>query len=156
MILLRSRSTAQHTVIQMPKGALLHIHVSSTVDVRFLLDLAIRQPAIHIRVPKPVTAENIASILPEIEPLTEDLYANDDTSITSSSYIPNTWVNLARARESFDLSLGGPDGFDKWVVGTMMVNPEEAYRTHPTVNKVFLAFSAIYATLNQVFLPKFS
>lgn len=120
----------------MPKGALLHVHISGTVDTRILLDLAIKQPAIHVRVSEPLTAQNISSILPEIKPLPMVSYNLNGTSLTSPDYIPYTWVNIAKARELFDISMGGPEGFDKWVIGSMTVRPCEAYGTHNTATKV--------------------
>jgi adenosine deaminase CECR1 len=58
------------------------------------------------------------------------------TSISSSDYIPNTWVQIANARETFDPALGGPKGFDDWVIGALTLNPNQAYGTHNTVTKV--------------------
>jgi adenosine deaminase CECR1 len=120
----------------MPKGALLHAHFDATVNASYLLEMALKEHAIHVRTPEPLTAQNIGSILPEFEPLPAEFYNFADTSLTSSAYVGNTWVNIARARETFDLALGGPEGFDKWVIDAMMIRPAEAYGTHNTVNKV--------------------
>lgn len=126
----------------MPKGALLHAHFDATVDASFLLKLALKEPAIHVRVPEPLTVQNIGTILPEFQPLTIESYDLDDaSSLTSSAYIPNTWVNIAKAKENFDITLGGPEGFNKWVIDSMMIRPAEAYGTHNTVYKVRISRS---------------
>jgi adenosine deaminase CECR1 len=124
----------------MPKGSLLHAHIGGAVDFHLLLDLALKQPAMHVRVPKPLTKENITSILPEFLALPRESYNPDNTNITSGDYVPNTWVNISKARESFSPSLGGPKGFDKWVIDGMVLHPSDAYGTHNTVSKVFCRF----------------
>lgn len=120
----------------MPKGALLHAHLDATVNASLLLELALKEPAIHVRVAEQLTGQNIGSLLPEFLGLPAHSYSHDGTSLTSSDYIPNTWVGINRARETFDPSLGGPEGFDQWVIGAMMIHPAEAYGTHNTVYKV--------------------
>ncbi len=127
----------------MPKGALLHAHIGNTVDARLLLDLALKQPAIHVRVPEPLTKENLSSILPEFLALPRELFTSDNACITSDNYVPNTWVNISEARESFNPSLGGPGRFDRWVVDGMTLHPSDAYGTHNTVSKVSCYFANI-------------
>jgi adenosine deaminase CECR1 len=56
--------------------------------------------------------------------------------LTDPSYEPGTWVSLKNARDHFSEELGGNEGFDKWVIGSTMINPSEAYGTHNTVEKV--------------------
>lgn len=125
----------------MPKGALLHAHLDATVNATFLLKLALQQPALHIRAPNVISASTINSTLPEFRALSADQFsANDSPGVTESSYSPLSWVSLQQARQSFDAELGGPEGFDKWVLDAMMIRPEEAYGTHNTVAKVCLHF----------------
>lgn len=121
----------------MPKGALLHAHLDATVNASFLLDLALKQPAMHIKVPQIINASNLQTTLPTFRGLPQG-FADAVSSLTGSSYAPETWVTIQNARENFDPSLGGPEGFDRWVIGTMMINPAEAYGTHNTITKVWL------------------
>jgi adenosine deaminase CECR1 len=118
----------------MPKGALLHSHFDATVDVSFLLEIALKEPAMHVRVAEPLTAQTIGSILPQFSALPAEFHNFQGPNLTSENYTPNTWVNIAKAREMF--ALGGPQGFDKWVIGAMMIRPAEAYGTHNTITKV--------------------
>jgi len=119
----------------MPKGALLHAHLDATVNAKFLLQLALKQPALHVRVPRAMNASTLSSALPEFRALSREQFS-DAPGLTDATYEPGTWVALQRARETFDGSLGGPEGFDKWVIGAMMINPTEAYDTHNTITKV--------------------
>lgn len=120
---------------QMPKGALLHAHLDATVNAEFLLKLALKHPALHVRVPTRLTVSGLASTLPEFRALPREQFS-DIPSVTDASYEPGAWVSLQNARKSFDSNLGGPGGFDRWVIDSMTINPTEAYNTHNTITKV--------------------
>ncbi len=120
----------------MPKGALLHAHLDATVDPETLLSLALKHPAIHIRVPEFITADNIKTICPTFKALPHAEYA-DGPGVTDQAYTPNTFVTIQKARGTFYSSLGGSKGFDNWICSTMTINPAEAYGTHNTIAKVF-------------------
>ncbi|KAF8637377.1 hypothetical protein AX17_002876 [Amanita inopinata Kibby_2008] len=124
---------------KMPKGALLHAHLDATVDAETLLGLALKHTAMHVCVPENVTIKNIQSITPTFRALPQANYA-DGPGVTDQTYIPHTWVNIQKARNSFDPALGGPEGFDKWVCSTLMINPAEAYGTHNTITKIWQKF----------------
>lgn len=128
---------------KMPKGALLHAHLDATVNAKFLLQLALKQPALHVRVPQPIKSLTLSSTLPEFRALPRDQFS-DVPNLTASTYEPGSWVALQKARENFDASLGGPEGFDKWVIGAMMINPTEAYNTHTTIAKIWAKFTSTF------------
>ncbi|KAJ6502309.1 hypothetical protein C8R45DRAFT_1060609 [Mycena sanguinolenta] len=129
---------------KMPKGGLLHAHLDATVNAEFLLKIALEQPALHVRTTEQLTAFSLSKILPEFKALPQEMFTNSDVALTHSSYVPNTWVPLKTARNTFDPALGGPDAFDKWVIGAMTINPSEAYQTHNTVNKIWEKFSSTF------------
>ncbi|KAG9318585.1 Metallo-dependent hydrolase [Chiua virens] len=114
---------------QMPKGALLHTHLDFTVGARTLLDIALRHPAIHISCPEPITSANMSSIRPDLKPIPAHSITSV-ASLTDPAYRPDVWVPLAAARKNFDAALGGPDGFDQWLVSKLSINPSDAYITH--------------------------
>lgn len=121
--------------LQMPKGALLHAHLDATVNQNFVLQLALQQPALHVRTATPINATTIGSTLPEFRALPQNQFA-EGPGVTDVSYVANEWVSLQQARNTFDPALGGPHGFDKWVLSAITINPKEAYETHNTVKKV--------------------
>jgi adenosine deaminase CECR1 len=131
----------------MPKGALLHAHLDATVNVNVLLSLALQQPAIYVCVPTPINASTIASTLPRFQALPQDQFS-DGAGLTDPSYVANDWVSIRKARETFSPELGGPQGFDKWVLAALTINPNEAYKTHNTVTKVDNRFLTICSLLN--------
>ena len=119
----------------MPKGGVLHAHLDAMVDARVLLNLALKYPAYHVRADVSLTKETVSTTLPEFSLLRENEWTTA-TSLTAATYTPGSWVPLTHARESFDPSLGGPEGFDKWVIGALTISPTEAYHTHNTTDKV--------------------
>ena len=129
----------------MPKGALLHAHLDATVNPEILLKLALQYPAFHVRVHEPLSISNLSTNLPEFRALPPD-HVSDFSSLTEASYPLGSWVQLHKARDSF--ALGGQEGFDKWVISALTINPAEAYGTHNTVTKA----SFIYSFSNVSFL----
>ncbi|KAF5380946.1 hypothetical protein D9615_004143 [Tricholomella constricta] len=127
----------------MPKGALLHCHLDATVNASVLLKLALKQPALHVRVTERVTSSNVGSVLPEFRALPRNEYS-DALGLTDDSYEPSSWVSLTNARKNFNSSLGGPERFDEWVIGAMMINPTEAYKTHNTIKKIWQKFTSTF------------
>jgi len=120
----------------MPKGGLLHVHQNASVEARTLLGLALGHPAIHIRVPRPLNTSSLQDVLPDIQPIpTEQYPAADTVGITDVSYTGG-WVPINKARELFDPALGGPAGFDKWILSKFIINPSDAFVTYNTPMKV--------------------
>lgn len=120
---------------QMPKGALLHSHLDAMVNTRFLLELSLKYPFIHVRVLQPLTADNLETNLPVFRALPASEFT-EHLSLTDASYPVGAWVPLANARRGFAPELGGEEGFDKWFMGALTINPTQAYDTHNTVEKV--------------------
>ncbi|PIL24470.1 hypothetical protein GSI_14224 [Ganoderma sinense ZZ0214-1] len=152
--------TARETILKtkvysilskMPKGGVLHAHLDAMVDARVLLDLALKYPAYHVRTDVSLTTETISTTLPEFSLLKENEWTAP-ASLTAETYTPGSWVPLAQARAAFDPSLGGPEGFDKWVIGALTINPTEAYHTHNTTDKIWSKFQSTFAGLNR-YLP---
>lgn len=80
-----------------------------------------------------VTTAISTTAVPEFRAFKET-QLSQSASVTDPDYPANSWVLLHQARESF--SLGGPDGFDTWVLDAMTINPAEAYGTHNIATKV--------------------
>jgi len=134
----------------MPKGGLLHAHLDAMVDARILLQLALNDPLFHVRAHQPLAASSLATTLPEFSPLPSALKGKA-TQLGAKDYSPGTWVSIQGARASFPEELGGSDGFDKWVVGSMVLNPTEAYHTYNTSIKV--EFLSIFPDADNLTLP---
>ena len=119
----------------MPKGGLLHAHLDAMVRSDILLRIALKQPALHVRISDPLSAKSLKCILPEFRALPRSRWT-ENTSLTGSEYVTSSWVPIQNARNNFDPALGGPEGFDRWVIGSLMIDPSEAYGTHNTTDRV--------------------
>ncbi|KZT26495.1 adenosine deaminase-related growth [Neolentinus lepideus HHB14362 ss-1] len=125
---------------KMPKGALLHAHLDAMVNTRTLLRLALQQPHMHVRVPSVLNSSSIKTMLPEFSVCPEEEWSSLP-SLADASYSPGEWVKIQQARRSFPPELGGPQGFDDWVIGCLTINPAEAYGTHRTTDKIWKKFT---------------
>ncbi|KAI0374656.1 Metallo-dependent hydrolase [Pilatotrama ljubarskyi] len=144
--------TARETIVgtelfeiisEMPKGGLLHAHLDATVRVDVLLRLALEQPAMHVRTSELLTPSTLKTILPEFRALPKAEWTSTE-SLTESLYSPGSWVPIKNARNNFSLQLGGPMGFDRWVIDALMINPSEAYGTHNTTAKIWEKFQSTF------------
>ncbi|KAI0636429.1 Metallo-dependent hydrolase [Trametes polyzona] len=149
MAFLTARETIVNTklfdvISKMPKGGLLHAHLDSTVRADVLLRLALEQPAMHVRVASSALGSGaLRIILPEFRALPKSEWTNNE-SITASTYVANTWVPIQNARNNFGAELGGPNGFDRWVIDALMIDPSEAYGTHNTTAKIWEKFNSTF------------
>ncbi|KAI0672700.1 Metallo-dependent hydrolase [Trametes maxima] len=151
--------TARETIVEtklfdilskMPKGGLLHAHLGAMVRADVLLRLALPQPAIHICVPVVVSDSTIKTALPTFLGLPRSEWTQN-ASITDSKYTPNTWVPIQNARNNFSETLGGPEGFDRWVLSTMTIDPSEAYGTHNTTGEIWKKFQSTFSVKGLIF-----
>ncbi|EJD43037.1 adenosine deaminase [Auricularia subglabra TFB-10046 SS5] len=141
MAFLTARKIIENTdlykvIRKMPKGGILHAHLDSTVDVDFLLGLALKQSGMSIRVPEAVTSSNVATILPEFRQMAP-AYTTQHNNLTAVTYKTNEWVPYNQARNNFAAELGGPAGFDTWVRSTMKIDPNEAYKNFNSHRKMW-------------------
>ncbi|KAH8830031.1 hypothetical protein DL96DRAFT_1783257, partial [Flagelloscypha sp. PMI_526] len=150
---------------KMPKGGLLHAHLGAVVDPVWLLNKAYQDPLFHVRIPagtSPITGEEILSLLPltqsslhSVVPVFAALHQDEAprgdglyTSLTDMNYQPGSWIPLKQARDCFSSSLGGPLMFDKWVLESMSIVPNEAYQKYDTVDKVWIKFLSVFPALH--------
>lgn len=144
-------------VSKMPKGGLLHVHQNASVEASKLLELALGHPAIHICVDQqsPLDAASLEKVLPKIQPIPVEQYpAADVVGITDASYTGG-WVPIAKARALFNTALGGPAGFDKWVLSAFTISPSDAYNTYNTPMKIWLKFGSTFGVTDPIirFVP---
>lgn len=132
---------------QMPKGALLHAHLEATVDAASLLKIALEYPNVCIRAPDVITNESIDSVLPDFLALPAAESYISPATITSQYYVPSTCVSAQKARNEWPEALGGPQGFDAWVVQALTINPREAYETHNTTTKIWNKFVSCFTVI---------
>ncbi|KAJ3933445.1 MAG: hypothetical protein NXY57DRAFT_1066602 [Lentinula lateritia] len=133
-----------HGSKQMPKGGFFHVHLDATVNVSFLLKTAMKYPDTHVRASTALNATNIGHVLPEMSALPQHLHTAGQIALADHDYIPDIWVPMLKARESFDPKLGGPSGFYRWITAALTISPTEAYVTHNTVAKIWPKFQSTF------------
>jgi adenosine deaminase CECR1 len=140
--------------MQMPKGALLHAHLEATVDASTLLGLGLEHENMCIRVLEPITPASLSCVLPQFgaRPVAGAREYMTAPTITDVNYTPESWISGRRARDAWPAAMGGPEGFDAWVVKSMVINPEEAYGTHNTTRKIWMKFVGAFSVIYVSFL----
>ncbi|CAE6353837.1 unnamed protein product [Rhizoctonia solani] len=146
---------AKETIVQtelfklikkMPKGGLLHVHIDAMCDASYLLKLALEYPTMHVQTTGPLNG-SAPYPLPTLKPLTqvELNQSANNTLPTYQDYIPGSWVAIQRARDGFPDELGGQEGFDKWIIGALSINAEEACENCNTSTKIWEKFGSTFA-----------
>ena len=131
----------------MPKGALLHAHMEATVDAASLLKMALEHSNMCIRAPATLTTDTLDSTLPDFAVRPVGGNYDSAATITSQNYVPNTYVSAQKVRSEWPETLGGPKGFDAWVVRSLVINPSEAYNTHNTTVKIWDKFKSCFTVI---------
>ncbi|KAG8933533.1 hypothetical protein FRC02_011644 [Tulasnella sp. 418] len=157
MEFLTAKSTIESTKLfkymkKLPKGALLHAHMDAMCDARFLYNEALKHPQIHIRCSGRISgAASLRSILPEFMafpvPFTTGTIA---VSISDPKYEDNAWIPLAQARKEFSQELGGTESFDRWIIKSMTIDPEEAYKEYNNSKKVWKKFQSTFLVASNL------
>jgi len=101
-----------------------------------------------------VNASSIKTATPEFKPLPVEEYA-EGPGVTDNIYTPNAWVSIQTARKTFDPALGGPEGFDKWLIDIFTINPGEAYETYKTADLIWKKFGSTFMITDPIirFIP---
>lgn len=135
---------------KMPKGGILHGHMDAMCDASFLYKTALEYPNMHIRVSSPFTSASASFPVPQFKPLSSEATAQNASAVdlTSDSYIPESWVPLSTARREF--RFGGPEAFDKWIIGSMTINPREAYVDYNTSVKIWEKFRSTFGVAGGI------
>ncbi len=90
----------------------------------------------HVKASAVIDSASIKTTLPEFSGLPVEFQASACKSLTASDYVASDWIPIQTARKEFSVELGGPQGFDQWVLGSMRINPTEAYVQYNTSKKV--------------------
>ncbi|KAG8861949.1 hypothetical protein FRB96_002392 [Tulasnella sp. 330] len=132
-------------VKRLPKGALLHAHMDAMCDARFLLKEALKHDQMHVRTSTVISADSLINTPPVFSALplrhTEGV---SSLTLSHPEYIGGDWVPIQRARDGFPVELGGPEGFDRWVISTLMIDPKEAYEKYNTSKKIWGKFGSTF------------
>lgn len=136
-----ANTTLWQVVRRMPKGSLLHAHLSAMLPyekiVRTILDtegmvISASQPidSKEARFNASITFAHVNTTLP-----------TNETSISDSHYVPDTQVPIKQAADNFP---GGVEGFLDFIKEKTTVPPEESQRHELGVDEVWRRFQACF------------
>jgi len=134
---------------RMPKGALLHSHLSAMVDVRWLIEMVLEEiDGMHILANKPLSTLEARK--------TENftfLYRSSSKNLGSESiwtdkYTPGSYIPLRDAADSFPD--GAREGFVNFFVDLASISLDEAVKAHVGPCAVWQRFSACFKPLDSL------
>jgi len=150
----RIEKSRLYSVLQkMPKGALLHCHFGATVDMPKLMELALDNPLMYVRISS-LFSPNIKDVdghhtLELPTPVFKVLKAGTEgisgaSSLFEPGYNIEEFIPMRQARDNFPSRLGGQKGFDRWLYKSLTIDTFEAYQTHSTVTKIWQKFGGVF------------
>ena len=134
-------------VKKLPKGALLHAHMDATLDVDFLIDMALATEGVAIQADKALTTPESradADILFRYK----KSFPSAGSAIWTESYKASELVSLKEAAESFPA--GESDGFKAWLKQRCTITPDESIQHHHGVDHIWRKFHDCFLPLNSL------
>jgi adenosine deaminase CECR1 len=135
-------------VKKMPKGALLHCHLSAMVDHYWLIDLALKTEGICIKSHEALHTPEALRTAPFSFAYAKPQSYSLGPSIWSSDYKSTELVPIAKTAEAFPE--GGKDAFIKWFVSRTTISPEEAISQQLGPNAIWEKFVSCFRILDSL------
>ncbi|KAB8070109.1 hypothetical protein BDV29DRAFT_38985 [Aspergillus leporis] len=136
-----------NVVKHMPKGALLHAHLSAMLPFDTLLDTVLHTEGMVISASQDVSTEfnrqNASILFAHVN----HTVATDVSSIHSAGYVPNTQIPVMVAAETFP---GGTQGFIDFVKSKLTVLPEDSIRHDLGVDEIWRKFQAAFTPADSM------
>jgi adenosine deaminase CECR1 len=135
-------------VRKMPKGALLHCHLSAMVDHRWLMEQALKTEGVCIRAEKALhTTESRQTEVFRFAFAKPQSYSSGP-SIWSSDYESDRLIPIVQAADAFPD--GGRDAFITWFISRVSISPEEAVSHHLGPNAIWEKFVSCFGILDSL------
>jgi adenosine deaminase CECR1 len=115
-----------------PKGSLLHCHYDAMLPPDTILADARTQEKLYIKTDAPLINPGFfAHALPHFEVFADGPAMGATTNVFSGQYVAGSWMKYS---EFLKLFPGGPHRAEAWVRKIMVLQAEDAYHPHQTVN----------------------
>lgn len=133
---------------KMPKGALLHCHLSAMADLDWLIDQLFITAGMCVKAPGSLHTED-ARLLGQFSfHFAKESSHSKESSLWSESYQADELVPVAVAADNFPA--GGKEGFVKWVKSRVTITPEEAVKHHMGPNAIWTKFISCFGLLDSI------
>ncbi|CAG8128225.1 unnamed protein product [Penicillium olsonii] len=134
-------TTLWSVVKRMPKGALLHAHLSAMLPYEKLLEIIIQTEGMEISVDQPVDTQEAKMNATINFSHNNGTVTTDEKKIDSADYTPNTQIPIKTAVDSFD---GGEAGFIEFIKNKTTIPPEVSIRHELGVDEIWRRFQACF------------
>ncbi|ODM21215.1 hypothetical protein SI65_04268 [Aspergillus cristatus] len=136
-----ANTTLWQVVRRMPKGSLLHAHLSAMLPYEKVVRTILDTEGMVISASQPIDSEEARFNASITFAHVNTTLPTNETSISDSHYVPDTQVPIKQAADSFP---GGVEGFLDFIKEKTTVPPEESQRHELGVDEVWRRFQACF------------
>lgn len=133
---------------QMPKGGLLHSHMSAMVDLDFVFNTTLETPGMYFYAEQPLVSEpnrRTASVMFQFSNAPSQQAV---ASVWSPEYVPNTLIPVKAAAETFPA--GGRAGFISWLKDRSSIIEKESIEHHLGVDEVWRKLNSAFMIVASI------
>jgi adenosine deaminase CECR1 len=135
-------------VKRMPKGALLHCHLTAMGDLNYLFGEALKEEGVCFCSDVPLTTQAARSTANFRFRYLQQM-PKEEPSVWTDNYQPQSWAPLVTVADSYPD--GGRDGFIKMVISRVTIDPEYSLKHHLGVDEVWRTFSSSFFIVDSLF-----
>lgn len=125
----------------MPKGALLHAHLSAMLPFEKIVEIIIQTEGMVISASQPLDTEEAQQNATITFGHNNGTLASNQSRIDTADYVPNTEIPVKTAATNFN---GGEAGFLDFIRSKTTIEPEDSIRHELGVDEVWRKFQACF------------
>ncbi|EEH04501.1 adenosine deaminase [Histoplasma capsulatum G186AR] len=132
---------------RMPKGALLHCHMSAMVDLGWLYEKTLATPGMYFYSTVPLHSESNRRTA-AVRFTYSSAVPKASASVWKSGYEPGTLIDANAAADSFPD--GGRKGFISWLKDRTSIVAKDSIEHHLGVDAIWRKFTSAFVTLGSI------
>ncbi|CAG8152937.1 unnamed protein product [Penicillium salamii] len=136
-----ANTTLWEVVKRMPKGALLHAHLSAMLPFEKLLEIIIQTEGMEILASQPLDTAEAKKNATFTFSHNNGTVSTEESRIDSADYTPNTQIPIKTAVDNFE---GGQAGFVDFVKSRTTIPPDVSIRHELGVGEIWRRFQACF------------
>ncbi|KAJ5301247.1 hypothetical protein N7508_006110 [Penicillium antarcticum] len=136
-----SNTTLWRVIKRMPKGALLHAHLSAMLPYEKIVEIIINTEGMVISASQSLDTADAKQNATITFSHNNDTLSTTQSKIDASDYIPKTEIPVKDAATSFE---GGEAGFIEFIRSKTTIPPEESIRHELGVDEIWRRFQACF------------
>lgn len=136
-----SNTTLWKIVKRMPKGALLHAHLSAMLPYEKIIEILIQTEGMVISASQPLDTDAAKQNATITFAHNNDTLSSTETKIDTADYTPNTQIPVKTVAATFT---GGEAGFVDFIKSKTTISPEDSIRHELGVDEIWRKFQACF------------